>query len=136
MQKEENRELLITRNQTYKKSNELINAMGKGTALCQKLFAIGMQHIQKDEHGNAVATIYGSDLRKMFNSKAGSLYTHIEELCDKNAEGNSIFDWILVMKDKEEGKIEAHAVVTDAWFKNGTIADYLSFKLYGCSIHV
>ena len=122
MQQEEKREQLITRDQTYPKSNELINAMGKGTALCQKLFAIGMKNIKVDDTNNAVATIYGSDLRKMFNSNSGSLYTHIEQLCDKNS-GNksSIFDWILVMKDKENGKIEAHAVVTDASFKNGTL---------------
>ena len=122
MQQEEKRDQLITKNKTYPKSNELINAMGKGTALCQKLFAIGMQHIKIDETNNAVATIYGSDLRKMFNSNSGSLYTHIEQLCDKNAGGkSSIFDWILVMKDKENGKIEAHTVVTDASFKNGTL---------------
>ena len=43
MQKEKRDQLIV--NKSYKKSNELINAMGKGTALSQKLFAIGMQHI-------------------------------------------------------------------------------------------
>ncbi len=116
----DNREQLIVK-KTYKKSNELINAMGKGTALSQKLFAIGMQHIHVDETNNVVATIYGTDLRKMFKSSSGSLYEHIEALCDRQIKGATIFDWNLLMKDKENGKIEAHQVVTDASFKNGTL---------------
>ena len=97
--KEENREQLIVRH-TYKKSNELINAMGKGTALSQKLFAIGMQNITVDDTNNVVATIYGTELRKMFKSSSGSLYEHIEALCDKQIKGATIFDWKLLMKDK------------------------------------
>ena len=100
-------QLAISR-KTYQKSNELINAMGKGTALSQKLFAIGMQHMKVDETNNVVATIYGTDLRKMFKSNSGSLYEHIEALCDRQIKGATIFDWNLLMKDKENGKIEAH----------------------------
>ncbi len=118
--KDNKKEQLIVK-QSYKKSNELINAMGKGTALSQKLFAIGMQHIHIDETNNVVATIYGTDLRKMFKSTSGSLYEHIEALCDRQVKGATIFDWNLLMKDKENGKIEAHQVVTDASFKNGTL---------------
>ncbi len=121
MENEKNKNQLILNKKTYKKSNELINAMGKGTALSQKLFAVGMQHIKVDDTNNVVATIYGSDLRKMFNSSSGSLYEHIEALCDKQLEGPKIFDWSLMMKDKEKGKIEVHQVVTDASFKNGTL---------------
>ena len=115
------RDQLIVSNKSYRKSNELINAMGKGTALSQKLFAIGMQNIHVDETNNVVATIYGTELRKMFNSSSGSLYEHIEALCDRQIKGATIFDWNLLMKDKEKGKIEAHQVVTDASFKNGTL---------------
>ncbi|ADL35692.1 replication initiation protein RepB1 [Butyrivibrio proteoclasticus B316] len=114
------REQLIV-SKSYKKSNELINAMGKGTALSQKLFAIGMQHITVDNTNNVVATIYGPELRKMFKSTSGSLYEHIEALCDRQVKGQTIFDWNLLMKDKENGKIEAHQVVTDASFKDGTL---------------
>jgi plasmid replication initiation protein len=74
-----------------------------------------------DETNNVVATIYGSELRKMFNSSSGSLYEHIEALCDRQIKGATIFDWNLLMKDRENGKIEAHQVVTDASFKNGTL---------------
>jgi plasmid replication initiation protein len=129
---EKKREQLIV-NKTYTKSNELINAMGKGTALSQKLFAIGMQHLEVDDTKNVVATIYGSDLRKMFNSSSGSLYEHIEALCDRQIKGATIFDWNLLIKDKENGKIEAHQVVTDASFKNGTLKlrynNYLTDKI-------
>ncbi len=117
----EERDQLIVSSKMYKKSNELINAMGKGTALSQKLFAIGMQNIHVDETNNVVATIYGTELRKMFKSSSGSLYEHIEALCDRQIKGATIFDWNLLMKDKEKGKIEAHQVVTDASFKNGTL---------------
>ncbi len=132
--KNDKKEQLIIANKSYKKSNELINAMGKGTALSQKLFAIGMQHIQVDKTKNVVATIYGTDLRKMFNSNSGSLYEHIEELCDPQINGRStIFDWSIMMKDKENGKIEVHQVVTDAEFKNGTLKlrynNYLTDKI-------
>ena len=118
--KEKKREQLVV-SKSYKKSNELINAMGKGTALSQKLFAIGMQNITVDKTNNVVATIYGSELRKMFHSSSGSLYEHIEALCDRQIKGATIFDWNLLMKDKENGKIEAHQVVTDASFKDGTL---------------
>ncbi|MBR1855884.1 MAG: replication initiation protein [Oribacterium sp.] len=117
----EKRNQLIVNAKSYKKSNELINAMGKGTALSQKLFAIGMQNIHVDETNNVVATIYGTELRKMFKSSSGSLYEHIEALCDRQVKGATIFDWNLLMKDKKNGKIEAHQVVTDASFKNGTL---------------
>ncbi|WP_029233266.1 replication initiation protein [Butyrivibrio sp. VCB2006] len=112
-------QLVVSR--SYRKSNELINAMGKGTALSQKLFAIGMQNMKVDDTNNVVATIYGSELRKMFKSTSGSLYEHIEALCDRQVKGQTIFDWNLLMKDKEKGKIEAHQVVTDASFKDGTL---------------
>ena len=93
-------QLIVSR--SYKKSNELINAMGKGTALSQKLFAIGMQNMKVDDTNNVVATIYGSELRKMFKSTSGSLYEHIEALCDRQVKGQTIFDWNLLMKDKEK----------------------------------
>ena len=73
----ETREVSILKNKSYKKSNELINAKGRGTLLSQKLFAIGMQHLRVDETNNVVATVYGSDLRKIFGSNSGSLFTQI-----------------------------------------------------------
>ncbi len=127
---------LVLRSKDYQKSNELINAMGRGTALSQKLFAVGMLNMHIDETNNVVATIQGSELRKLFNSTSGSLYQHIEELCDKNLKGKNgatIFEWQLLFKDKENGRIEAHQVVTDAVFEKGVLTlrynNYLTDKI-------
>ncbi len=127
---------LVLRSKDYQKSNELINAMGRGTALSQKLFAVGMLNMHVDETNNVVATISGSELRKLFNSTSGSLYQHIEELCDHNLKGKTgatIFEWQLLFKDKENGRIEAHQVVTDAVFEKGVLTlrynNYLTDKI-------
>ena len=106
---------------SYKKSNELINAKGRGTLMSQKLFAAGMENLTVDETNNVVATIYGKDLRRMFGSSAGSLYTHIEELCDRDKKGSTIFDWSILLKDPENKRIVARQVVTDAVFENGVL---------------
>lgn len=132
MKKGEHNELIV-RSKDYKKSNELINAMGRGTALSQKLFAVGMLNMHIDDTNNVVATIPGTELRKLFNSTSGSLYQHIEALCDQQIKGSSIFGWQLLFKDKENGKIEAHQVVTDAVFQKGVLTlrynNYLTDKI-------
>ncbi|MBO5620553.1 MAG: replication initiation protein [Butyrivibrio sp.] len=127
---------LVLRSKDYQKSNELINAMGRGTALSQKLFAVGMLNMRIDETNNVVATIPGTELRKLFNSTSGSLYQHIEELCDKNLKGKNgatIFEWQLLFKGKENGRIEAHQVVTDVVFEKGVLTlrynNYLTDKI-------
>ena len=131
--KTEDRNELIVRSKDYKKSNELINAMGIGTALSQKLFAVGLLNMHIDATNNVVATIRGTQLRKLFNSTSGSLYQHIEELCDQQIKGSTIFQWQLLFKDKENGKIEAHQVVTDAVFEKGVLTlrynNYLTDKI-------
>ncbi len=48
---------LVLRSKDYQKSNELINAMGRGTALSQKLIAVGLLNMHIDETNNVVATI-------------------------------------------------------------------------------
>ncbi len=131
--KKSERNDLIVRSKDYKKSNELINAMGIGTALSQKLFAVGMLNMHIDDTNNVVATIQGTQLRKLFNSTSGSLYQHIEALCDQQIKGSTIFQWQLLFKDKENGKIEAHQVVTDAIFEKGVLTlrynNYLTDKI-------
>ena len=120
------KEELALEKEYYRKSNELINAKGKGTLLCQKLFAVGMQNIHVDETNNAVAVIYSSELKRLFNTDSGSLYTHIEKLIDKSMvdptkKESTIFDWQLVLKDKDEKRLSAHQVVTDAIFEKGVL---------------
>ena len=115
--------LALIKNRTYKKSNELINAKGRGTLLSQKLFAIGMQHLTIDSTNNVVATIDSDELKALFGTSSGSLYSHIEEACDRSraAKGQTIFDWNILEKDPEKDHLIARQVVTDAEFKNGTL---------------
>ncbi len=115
--------LALIKNRTYKKSNELINSKGRGTLLSQKLFAIGMQHLSVDKTNNVVARIDSAELKALFGSGSGSLYTHIEEACDRSraAKGQTIFDWNILEKDPEKDHLIARQVVTDAEFKDGTL---------------
>lgn len=120
LEKERKDELALV-SRSYKKSNELINAKGRGTLLSQKLFAIGMQNLYIDGTGNVVATIYGKDLRRLFGSTSGSLYSHLLDLCDREKKGSTIFDWNILVKDDENKHFVARQVVTDAEFKDGVL---------------
>ncbi len=111
----------ITSFKTYRKSNSLINAKGRGTLMAQKLFAIGMQRVTVDKTNNVVATILTSDLKKIFNTNSGSLYTSIEAACDHSKSDGTLFDWTIMQKDDEKQEITARAVITDAIFKNGKL---------------
>ncbi|AOZ97946.1 replication initiation protein [Butyrivibrio hungatei] len=113
----------ILRARDYKKSNELINARGKSTPLAQKLFAIGLQNKRIDETNHVVMEMSGTELQKIFNNKSHNFYPQIEKLCDRTVakEHATLFDWNLLIKNKEDKKLEAHQVVTDASFKNNTL---------------
>lgn len=107
---------------TYKKSNDLINAKGKGTLLSTKLFAIGMQNLTIDEATNKVYTeISYSELCKIFGRRSGSLYTAIEEITDKTKSSSTIFDWQIMLKVPERDMLDAKMVVTDAHFEKGVL---------------
>ena len=124
MKKSDNKEnMKLIKNRTYKKSNELINSKGRGTLLSQKLFAIGMQHLTIDKTNNVVATINAAELQALFGTQSGSLFSHIEEACDRSRayKGQTIFDWSILEKNPEEDHLIARQVVTDAEYKNGTL---------------
>lgn len=82
-----------------------------------------MLHVTVDETHSVVATIAGKELRAAFKSDSGSLYTHIEEACDKSmsSTGATIFDWQILEKDPDKDSLVARQVVTDAEFKDGTL---------------
>lgn len=121
--KASNENLVLIKNRTYKKSNELINSKGRGTLLSQKLFAIGMQHLTVDSTNNVVATIDTAELKALFGTTSGSMYSHIEEACDRSraSKGQTIFDWNILEKNPEKDHLIARQVVTDAEFKDGTL---------------
>ena len=125
----------LLRERTYKKSNELINAKGRTTLLCLKLFAIGMQNIRLDEHNHVVAKIYSSELKLLFDAKGGSFYTHIAEACEKSSSRSTLFDWSILTKDSENEYLRYVQVITDATFEDGVLTmrynDLLTDILYG-----
>ena len=130
MEIEKEKKELAVRNRSYRKSNQFINARGSSTLLCQKLFAVGMSRITLDETQHVIATIYSSELRSLFGTTSGSMYSRIEELCEKQEGRSTLFDWQILLKDKENEQLEAHAVVSDAYFRNGVLKirynDYLT----------
>lgn len=115
----------IIKNKSYKKSNSLIRASTSGqTTFVTKLFAIGLANanaVSIDKTNNIVTKLYGTELRKLFGSASGSLYSHIEAACDRSIKGASIFDWQILFKDPESGVLEFHSVVTDATFRDGIL---------------
>ena len=119
-----NKEYEVLRNRDYQKPNSMINSIGVGTKLSQKLFAVGMNYVKRDSTGCAVMEISGNELKKLFGAKGNSLYGEIEKSVDKDLskDHSSIFDWVILLKDKENGKLIAHQVITDAMFENGTLS--------------
>ena len=89
--------------------------------MCQKLLAISLEHISVDDTNNVVSTIYSSELKKLFNTDSGYLFTHIVEACQRKSGRPSLFDWQVLLLDERAKKLQAHAVVTDAMFEDGRL---------------
>ncbi len=113
----------ILRNRDYQKPNSMINSIGSGTKMAQKLFAVGMNYVKRDDTGCAVMEIDGDELKKLFGVEGNSLYGEIEKNVDKELakDHSSIFDWAILIKDKENNKLVARQVITDAEFDNGKL---------------
>ncbi len=108
---------------TYSKSNRIINAKGKSTALGLKLFAVGIREARKNKDGTITATVSGTQLRKLFGNNNGSFYTQIKDLIKPEDEAKpSILDWRIYIQNDETEKIEGINVVNDAKFENGELS--------------
>ncbi len=120
---ETNSKYEVLRNRDYQKPNSLINSIGSGTKMAQKLFAVGMNYVKRDDTGCAIMEIDGDELKKLFGVKGNSLYDEIEKNVDKELakDHSTIFDWAILMKDKENNKLVARQVITDAEFDNGKL---------------
>ena len=95
-------DLSVLKGRHYSKSNALINAKGTTSLLAQKIFSVGIQQAQLDETtGQLVATLYGSDLRRIFANKSGSFYDHIKE-DDVEFTQTEYFNKIAWLKDEIE----------------------------------
>jgi len=116
---EENR-LSILEGKNYKKSNDLINAKGRSTLLIQKLFAVSIQQAEMDEKGMLNASIYGSDLKRVFGVTSNNFYKTIKEAIQPSKKSKpSILDYRIVISNDEQKSIEAINVITDCKFENG-----------------
>lgn len=122
MDKRKNTKEIVPAEKTYKKSNKIINAKGKSSALGLKLFAIGINAISTDENGHLVAKITGKSLRELFSNKNGSFYTEIKSLIEpQDPSVPSILDWRIYMNDDANEKVEGINVVTNAKFSDGML---------------
>ncbi|WP_026658580.1 replication initiation protein [Butyrivibrio sp. AC2005] len=120
--KESSYDLSILKGRHYSKSNALINAKGTTSLLAQKIFSVGIQQAQLDNMtGQLVATLYGSDLRRIFSNKSGSFYDHIKALVEPEKEKASLLDWRIIYTNDSTQELEALNVVTDCKFKDGIL---------------
>lgn len=107
----------------YKKSNSLINAKGKSTAMGMKLFAAGLTHAKVQADGTVVAKFSGQELRRMFKRSNGSFYDQIKDLIKPVDESKpSILDWRIYIEDEENQHIEGINVITHARFQDGEMS--------------
>ena len=106
---------------TYAKSNTLIQAKGRASALSYKLLALAIREA-KMENGDIVAIFSGKTLRKLLGTTSGNLYVEIQHLIKPNDPGKStILDWKLYIENDEQQRLIGMNVVTTAEFKNGIL---------------
>ncbi len=104
----------------FKKSNELINADSNATALSELLFAVGMQVVFVDEDNRVVSTIYKEELRRLYGPDYEKLYECLENYLYKSNDGETIYDWTIILEDHEGNKTNVN-VVEDAELKEETV---------------
>lgn len=101
----------------YRKSNRLINARGKSTALVQKLFTVGITEAKADADGNIVACVPGAELRRIFGNYTGSFYETVKVACDSgDLHKPDLLSWRLRVEDKKKGTFVSTNVVSQASF--------------------
>lgn len=109
----------------YRKSNRLINSKGRSSALCLRLFAVGITRAKESPDGSKIVSeISGQELRKLFGRTNGSFYDQVKALIkpvdDKKP---SILDWRLYLEDNTDNKkkIEGYNIITKASFSEGKL---------------
>ncbi len=112
-------EVNILEGKKYKKSNDLINSRGRSSLLVQRLFAISIQQAELDEKGMLRASIYGTDLKKIFGTTSNNLYKTIKEAIQPKRNKASIMDYRIIITNDQEKSLEAINVIMDASFEDG-----------------
>ena len=106
----------------YKKSNRLINARGKASAMVQKIFTIAITEAKPDKDGNFAAVISGTMLRKIFGNYSGSFYESVRVACDSGElRRPDLLSWRIRIENREKMSFDTINVVTRATFVNGIL---------------
>lgn len=123
MAKKNSKKLPQEISKNYIKSNRIINAKGKSTALGLKIFAVGVIEAKQNEDGSITAVVAGQQLRELFDNYNGSFYTQIKDLIKPTDESKpSILDWRIYVENEETEKIEGINVINDAKFEDGELS--------------
>ena len=127
-----------------KKSNSLIESIGKTTLLSNKVFLTALLKIENrngvpeaerayykriedisgtDYTHGMVAEFRNSDLRSIMKSKSGSYYSQIAELLDPTSKKSLARQWTILIKDPESQLYGATDVITSTLYddKNGKL---------------
>lgn len=130
----ENRDLQMY----YSKSNQLINAKGRSSALNLKLFAIAIRAAKiNPSDGQIVAVIPGMTLRRILNSNSNSFYDQIKAVIKPSSPNTpSLLDWRLYLEDDASQHIEGINIVTHATFINGKLTIVLNKELESQLFHL
>jgi len=97
----------------YKKSNFLIGAKYKSSLLENKVLAISLTKVRKDESGQLISTVTASELKKYMKKTNGSFYDQLYSCADNLANRQ------IVMEDRENNKFMILNIVQTALYDNG-----------------
>lgn len=97
----------------YKKSNFLISAKYKSSLLENKILAVSLTKVRKDENGQLISTVTASELKKYMKKTNGSFYDQLYS-CTDNLTNRQI-----VMEDRENNKFMILNIVQTALYDNG-----------------
>lgn len=128
-----------------KKSNSLIQSIGKTTLLSNKVFLTALLHIE-DRHGvskaeqayydnlkaqtnidftdGLIAEFHNSDLTKILGKKGGSFYESLNELMNPRSPKSLRNQWVVMIKNPESGLYGSADLIT------ATLYDDKAGKLY------
>lgn len=96
-----------------KKSNFLISAKYKSSLLENKVLAVSLTKVTKDEAGHLVSIVKASELKKMLKKSNGSFYDQLRECAD------GLSNRQIVMEDRENNRFRIINVVQTADYENG-----------------
>lgn len=97
----------------YKKSNFLISAKYKSSLLENKILAVSLTKVCKDENGQLISTVTASELKKYMKKTNGSFYDQLYSCADNLANRQ------IVMEDRENNKFMILNIVQTAFYDNG-----------------